>query len=71
MPNLSLSEPDLKRKDADALISLRSPLSTLCCSQLAQEVDHGGVDFGRTLLLGPVTAAGEHDLSAQSRHVVC
>jgi len=70
MPNLSLSEPDPKRKDADALISLRLPFSTLS-SQLAQEVDHGGVDLGRTLLLGPVTAAGEHDLSVLSRLVVC
>jgi hypothetical protein len=40
-------------------------------SQLAQKIDHRGVDLRRALLLGPVTATREHDLAAQSRYVVC
>jgi hypothetical protein len=40
-------------------------------SQLSQEMDHRGVDLRRALLLGPMAAAGEYDLAAQLRHVVC
>jgi hypothetical protein len=48
---------DPKRKVAgESLISPRSSLHTLR-SQLAQEVDQGGIYLRRTLLLGPVTAS--------------
>ena len=38
--------------------------------QLAQEVDHRGIDRGSTLLLGPMPAAGKHYRAAQPWHVI-
>jgi len=37
---------------------------------MPQEIYHGGIDLRCTLLLSPMAAAGEHDLAAQSRHLV-
>ena len=37
-------------------------------SQLAQEIDHGGINLCRALLLRPVTTAWEHNCAAQLRN---
>ena len=38
--------------------------------QLTEKTDHSGADLGGPLLLGPVTAARQHDGVAQMRHVI-
>src|SRR5438874_11302110 len=38
----------------------RTAIVSSSVRQVVREVDEGGADFVRTLLLGPVTAAGQH-----------
>src|SRR6202035_4666975 len=47
----------------------RDQTATRFSLQLAEEADHGGVDLGGALLLGPMPAAGQHDGAAQLRHI--
>src|ERR1700726_1879128 len=57
-----------KESASFATMMARSPPSTLH-SQLAQEIDHCGIDFRRAFLLDPMTAVLKNYCSTQARHI--
>ena len=43
------------------------PFSANVTLQVSKEIDHGGVDFLRTLLLGPMAAPGQYQRAPELR----
>src|ERR1700730_5658693 len=72
--------PDIRGKQLICIILLMITgrywgLGAIFClssgrTELAEEVDHRGVDLGGPLLLSPMAATGKHDRLAQLRHKI-
>src|SRR5262249_26771283 len=63
--SVSLIRRDRPKGDLDDFRCVRCRSQGKSCSQLSQEIDHSRADLRRALLLGPMAAAGEHELATQ------